>query len=604
MLAPIVLFVYNRPELTLQTLRALKEAEQSQESTLYIFSDGPKENSDALTQQNIASVREIIRQEQWCREVIIRESDQNKGLANSVIAGVTEVISKHERVIVLEDDIIVSRGFLLYMNEALELYAHEEHVAGVSGFCYHESNVAPDVFLLPIACSWSWGTWKRTWDYFNPNSKDLIQSIQSNKQENQFDFGHYPFFKMLEDQAAGRVNSWAIRFYASIFLRKKYFLYPKISLVSNVGFGAAATHTKEKIELFNKNISDQRIRVIKSSPQDSREIIKLTEAAFQKSFEKKKPAPITMRKRLKSYISRIIPQPIDHAPMIRKLEVASSNNHEKLLLQNGKLLSNALHTWKIDKISDAEFQVFSQWGDDGIIQFLIQKIKPTPVFIEFGVEDYKESNTRFLLHNNNWKGLIIDGSEKHIKRIKNSDEYWKFDLTAVCSFITAENINQIFTDHHFNTPIGILSIDIDGNDYWIWKAINVIQPEIVIVEYNSVYGAERTITIPYQADFVRAKAHHSHLYAGTSLAAIVQLSEEKGYAFVGSNSAGNNAYFVRKDKLSGLLPLSSKEGYVASKFRESRDANGNLTYLSGQDRLGLIKGMPIYNTTTQTLEKI
>lgn len=604
MLAPIVLFVYNRPELTLQTLRALKDAEQSQESTLYIFSDGPKENSDPIALQKINAVREIIKQEQWCKEVIIRESDHNKGLANSVIDGVTEVISKHERVIVLEDDIIVSRGFLNYMNDALELYAHEDHVAGVSGFCYHESATAPDVFLLPIACSWSWATWKRTWEYYTADSNALIQSIKSTNQQQQFDFGSYPFFKMLEDQAAGRVNSWAIRFYASIFLKKKFFLYPKFSLVSNVGFGSAATHTKEKIELFNKHLSDQRLRVVKTSIQDSKEIIKLTETAFKKSFDKKKSSPITMRKRLKSYISRIIPQPIDHAPMIRKLEVASSNNHEKLLLQNGKLLSNAIQNWNIEKISDAEFQVFSQWGDDGIIQYLIQKIKPTPVFIEFGVEDYKESNTRFLLHNNNWKGLIIDGSEKHIKKIKNSDEYWKFDLTAVCSFITAENINQIFKDHHFNTSIGLLSVDIDGNDYWVWKAIDVVQPEIVIVEYNSVFGADRTITIPYQPDFVRANAHHSHLYAGASLAAIVQLSQEKGYAFVGSNSAGNNAYFVRKDRLSGLHALSAQEGYVASKFRESRDVNGNLTYLSGQDRLSLIAGMPIFNTTTQTLEKI
>jgi hypothetical protein len=604
MLAPIVLFVYNRPELTLQTLRALKEAEHSQESTLYIFSDGPKEKNDPAALQKINAVREIIRQEQWCKEVIIRESEQNKGLADSVISGVTEVVSKHERVIVLEDDIIVSRGFLTYINQALDLYAKEDHVAGVSGFCYHESTTAPDVFLLPIACSWSWATWKRTWDYYNADSNTLIQRISSTKQQHQFDFGHYPFFKMLEDQAAGRVNSWAIRFYASIFLKKKFFLYPKFSLVSNVGFGAAATHTKEKIELFNKHISNQNIRVIKTSIQDSQETIKLTEAAFKKSFEKQKPAPTTMRKRLKSYISRIIPQPIDHAPMIRKLEVASSNNHEKLLLQNGKMLSNAIQNWNVEKISDAEFQVFSQWGDDGIIQYLIQKIKPTPVFIEFGVEDYKESNTRFLLHNNNWKGLIIDGSEKHIKRIKNSDEYWKFDLTAVCSFITAENINQIFTEYQFNTSIGLLSVDIDGNDYWVWKAIDVVQPEIIIVEYNSVFGSERTITIPYQPDFVRANAHHSHLYAGTSLAAIVKLSEEKGYAFVGSNSAGNNAYFVRKDRLSGLRELSTQEGYVASKFRESRDANGNLTYLSGQDRLRLIQGMPIFNTTTQTLEKI
>ena len=229
MLAPIVLFVYNRPELTLQTLRALKEAEHSQESTLYIFSDGPKEKNDPAALQKINAVREIIRQEQWCKEVIIRESEQNKGLADSVISGVTAVVSKHERVIVLEDDIIVSRGFLTYMNQALDLYAHEDHVAGVSGFCFYSQENFPSTFLLPIGSSWGWGTWNRQWSKLNFNTDVLFDSIISKNLSTSFDFGLFPYSQMLKDQKSTKVDSWAIRFYANFFLEKKSFIFVAFS---------------------------------------------------------------------------------------------------------------------------------------------------------------------------------------------------------------------------------------------------------------------------------------------------------------------------------------------------------------------------------------
>jgi hypothetical protein len=179
-----------------------------------------------------------------------------------------------------------------------------------------------------------------------------------------------------------------------------------------------------------------------------------------------------------------------------------------------------------------------------------------------------------------------------------------FDLTAVNAFITKDNINDLFVQNNFKGRVGILSIDIDGNDYWIWKAIDSVIADIVIVEYNSVFGPERTITIPYQPDFVRSKAHHSFLYAGTSLAALCQLAKEKGYSFVGSNSAGNNAYFVHNDKLASLTPITASEGYVQSQFRESRDVEGNLSYISGDQRLDLLKGMPVFNTTTQQIENL
>lgn len=281
---------------------------------------------------------------------------------------------------------------------------------------------------------------------------------------------------------------------------------------------------------------------------------------------------------------------------------------DTLLVLNGNLLSKLQKNYIDEILNDihlSEFKVFSQFGDDGIIQFLINYLKiVNETFVEFGVENYKEANTRFLLVNNNWKGLVIDGSSDNIKQIQNEDIYWKYDITAVHSFITKENINFILKNNGFIDEIGLLHIDIDGNDYWIWEEISCISPIIVIIEYNSVFGCEKPWTISYDKNFDRTNYHHSNLYFGASLLSLCDLAEKKGYYFIGCNSNGNNAYFIRKDKISGLKILNTKEGYVLSKFRESRDKAGKLTYISGEERLQLLKGMDVYNTKNGEIEKI
>jgi len=280
-----------------------------------------------------------------------------------------------------------------------------------------------------------------------------------------------------------------------------------------------------------------------------------------------------------------------------------SREQEGLKMMVGKVLSNQIKSLPITSLHDAEFKVFSQFGDDGIIQYLINNVPiSNKVFIEFGVEDYKESNTRFLLMNNNWRGLIMDASEENIKEIQHEDIYWKYELTAKATFITRENINQLIKDAGLSGEIGLLHIDIDGNDWWVWQAIEVIDPVIVIVEYNSVFGIDRAITVPYAADFSFTKAHHSNLYWGASLLSFCDLAQEKGYAFVGSDSSGNNAYFVRKDKVGSLKVLTAQEGYVSSRYREGRDEKGGLTYVSGKDRIEVIRGMQVYNTRKNQLE--
>lgn len=252
-------------------------------------------------------------------------------------------------------------------------------------------------------------------------------------------------------------------------------------------------------------------------------------------------------------------------------------------------------------LRESEFSVFSQWGQDGIIQYLINRIPlEADTFIEFGVEDYAESNTRFLMMHDNWRGLVIDGSESNIDAIKRRDFYWRHDLTAIPAFITRDNINELI-GRRFRGDAGILSIDIDGNDYWIWEAIEVVHPKIVICEYNSVFGPKRAVTIPYSANFSRTSAHYSNLYFGASLAALHRLAAQKGYVFVGCTQAGNDAFFVRKDVASNVTAMTVEEGYVLSKARESRDSNGQLTFVSGEGRLRLIANMEVLDIESQKM---
>lgn len=313
-----------------------------------------------------------------------------------------------------------------------------------------------------------------------------------------------------------------------------------------------------------------------------------------------------MMKKLKNKVRslfKILNQLLTENIKFRSMLVDQS---ESSAFQMGELLVGQLKLkGAIRHIQDAEFKVFSQWGDDGIIQYLVSHLDlSNDLFIEFGVEDYRESNTRFLLMNNNWRGLVFDGSSAHIENIKKSQLHWKYDLTAKHAFITAENINSLILNAGFSGEIGLLHIDIDGNDYWVWKALNVVQPVIVIVEYNSVFGRDRCVTVPYREDFVRSKAHYSHLYAGVSLASLCDLALEKGYSFVGSNSAGNNAYFIKKGYEKDLPVLKAEEGYVLSKFRESRNKKGELTYIGGNARIEEIRGLPVFNTRTNQIEEI
>ncbi|MCB0698974.1 MAG: hypothetical protein H6551_13165 [Chitinophagales bacterium] len=291
---------------------------------------------------------------------------------------------------------------------------------------------------------------------------------------------------------------------------------------------------------------------------------------------------------------------------LRKITEKLQKDEQKILMLLGQMRANEVKgKSSIDKLEDVEFKVFSQWGEDGILQYLISKIDiPNKVFVEFGVENYLESNTRFLLMNDNWSGVVIDGSKSNVNFIKTDDIYWRYDITAIEAFITTDNINQLIGDNVGVEDIGILSVDIDGNDYWVLNAINVVKPRILICEYNNIFGPEHAVTVPYNPSFVRRNAHYSDLYFGASLKAFYDLAKEKGYTFVGTNSAGMNAFFVRNDLAASFKACTPEEVYQPSKTRESRDKTGKLSFLSGTDRIKEIKDMHVYDVSAKKERQI
>lgn len=239
-LAPIVLFVYNRPQHTLQTLEALAGNSLASESILYIYADGPKDGAKSKTIEQIEETRRLIRLRQWCKEVHIFEAEKNKGLADSIIEGVTYIVNKHGRIIVLEDDIVTSPGFLSYMNNALNVYRDESRVMHISGYSPTTGQgKLPETYLLRFMSCWGWATWADRWkslitdiDYLH----DTIYNLPDFK-ELLFEGDKNPcLIEQIEANYKGEIKTWAIKWYLSIFLQKGLCLFPRQSLVRNIGF--------------------------------------------------------------------------------------------------------------------------------------------------------------------------------------------------------------------------------------------------------------------------------------------------------------------------------------------------------------------------------
>lgn len=239
--APIALFVYNRPQHTARTLKFLTQNELASESRLFVFSDGPKSAAD---ETNVLEVRELIKNISGFKSVELIESKENMGLANAVISGVNRLIADYKQVIVLEDDLITSPYTLSYFNEALERYRNEDKVMHIGAYMFNVKDARlPETFFYRVATSWGWATWERAWQHFEPNIDTLMSRFDKTK-KSAFSIEHtMNFWKQMQEFKSGKNNSWAIRWYASIFLKGGLTLNPAHSLVNNIGHDGTGVHS-------------------------------------------------------------------------------------------------------------------------------------------------------------------------------------------------------------------------------------------------------------------------------------------------------------------------------------------------------------------------
>jgi hypothetical protein len=254
-LAPIVLFVYNRPSHTLKTLESLKENKLASDSILYVFSDGPKEDDTKENTDKISEVRKIIKSITWSKELILNESPVNKGLKSSVSDGVTSIINQHGKVIVLEDDLLFNPNFLSYMNEGLEIYQNVSNVYSINAFLPPIKTDKKEVFLSPLATnSWGWGTWKEKWKIFEsqPIDKAFIKNNAAFRAR--FNFADFDLAQMLYIK-----SSWAIRWYYAVFIHHGLGVFPTQSLVINIGRDGSGTHSAK--ENFSTDLYSGDIKV-------------------------------------------------------------------------------------------------------------------------------------------------------------------------------------------------------------------------------------------------------------------------------------------------------------------------------------------------------
>lgn len=338
-LAPIIIFCYNRPEHLRKTLESLSKNDLAEHSTLFIFCDGPKLNATPQQLDKIKQTRKIAKSEKWCKEVHIIEQVKNKGLADSIVNGVTEIVNKYGKVIVLEDDLITAKGFLKYMNEALELYENEEKVMHISGYMYPHKETLQETFFYRVTMCWGWATWKRAWKHYNNDAIELWKKLIQKNDVADFDkYGGDYLSSQLFLNIEGNLKTWFIKWNTTVYLLEGLSLFPNVSLVENIGFDGTGencgidyrfnNNLKKYITVFpidllenkdvrniissflyppNNQIKKQKTNnfssFFKNNRFTNRILEKLTHHVFQKlsnKFEKS----INDQKNYKSYISR------------------------------------------------------------------------------------------------------------------------------------------------------------------------------------------------------------------------------------------------------------------------------------------------------------
>ena len=307
--APIVLFTYNRSTHTKKTLDALANNPEAKDSELYIYCDGPKHQASKEELDEINKVVKLSNLENRFKKVTVTVQKQNKGLANSIVDGVTEILELFDSVIVLEDDIVTSVGFLEFMNKALSLYENEEQVMHVSGYMYPTKALLPETFFYNVPLCWGWATWKSAWTNFRKDALGLWTALNKKSSLLAFDkLGGDYLSRQLAYNVTGKLDTWFIKWHASVFLKNGFTLYPNKSLVENIGFDNSGVHNGKHSEFrvgklatkINVNLID-----LEENIQAERVVKQFYDSLQKKSL--KKGIKHLIRERLRQAIFLILP---------------------------------------------------------------------------------------------------------------------------------------------------------------------------------------------------------------------------------------------------------------------------------------------------------
>ncbi|MBF4465658.1 FkbM family methyltransferase [Flavobacterium sp. LC2016-12] len=516
-LAPIILFAFNRPWHTQQVLDALARNQEAKDSIIYIYCDGAKKNESNDSLLKIKEVQALIKAENRFKKVIVKIQEKNKGLANSIIDGVTEIIDIHKKVIVLEDDIFVGVFFLKFMNKALEIYENANNVYGVTGYCFPSSKKIPEqTYFLPIMSSWGYGTWADKWNKINFNGQELLDIVQKNKIEDKLDFGNLHYLQMLKDQVEGKNDSWAVRFYVSMLLEKGVFLFPNIALLKNIGFDGTGVHCSQDLEIQKIYFDDKKdIDLTKKNVTLKTEIIKAV-----------KKGPIKTNRGLRIQYKKIIKKIV--APELiqlisRKLNLKEKRNSKRNFLEFPRYTKTTVdlkghqitipdgasfHFMKKEifieeiykfKTLNPEPYIIDGGANIGLATIYLKLLYPSSKLIAFepdaNIFNILKSNVESFNFNNIElvkKGLWNENKELFfISEGADAGLIADIDTTGIAT----ETIEVTSLVPYLKNKVDFLKLDIEGSETVVLRDIKDCLDNVdrIFIEYHSFVGQDQSI---------------------------------------------------------------------------------------------------------------
>lgn len=556
-LAPIVLFAYNRPWHTEQTLNALRQNELADQSTLFIYADGAKENANEQEKIKINEVRKVISAHKWCGEVHLIESDDNKGLAASVIAGVTEIVNKFGKIIVLEDDVVTSSGFLRYMNDALEFYLNEEKVFHVSGYMFPVKKRLPSTFFYNTASCWGWGTWKRAWRIFNNDAHFLLSEINSNTLKEKFNIKNsYDFYSQLEANKNDKLKTWAVKWYASFFLQNGFSLHPYPSLTNNIGHDGLGQNCGVSSNFYWKELASS-ISVKKIALKENNIALRAMVNFNSKIINNQsKNYSQNLKDFIKEKIVGTIPGKIKHLYRLKYNIDYKQQIHRELEEKRISMLprfttgETNLLQHKVEFVDAASFQfIKNEIFNLQIYKFNCSNKKPyiidcganiglsiiyfKQLFPDAEIVAFEPDNKVFKVLKNNIKAFGFTDVTPVKKACWNSETTLQFysegaDAGRAAKDFDSKNIIEVETislRSYVDKKVDFLKIDIEGAENEVLHDISdlLINVDRIFVEYHSFIGKEQVLSeilsILKSAGF-RVNVQHIGVYSSNPFIAI------------------------------------------------------------------------------------